>query len=158
MKLYLIRMPGVGKSSVGKKLASKLNYEFVDLDTYIEKKALMFIDEIFLNYGEKHFRALESDALRDFLNKDNVVIATGGGIVLNKDNKTLMDGRCIYLNSNLSDIANRISSSNIERPLLKTKSLADLYNERKDLYEYFKDIEINNKDLEETVERIIELI
>lgn len=158
MRIYLIGMPGVGKSSVGIKLSEKMNYEFVDLDTYIEKKAMMFIDEIFLNYGEKYFRSLESNSLEELKNNDNVIISTGGGIIINKDNKKLMDGVVIYLSANLMDLNNRIASSNIDRPLLKTKSLSDLYEERKELYDYFKDYEIINNDLDETVERIIKII
>ena len=56
MKIYLIGMPGCGKSTLGTKLASKLNYEFIDMDNYIEKQACMFIDEIFEAYGEAYFR------------------------------------------------------------------------------------------------------
>ena len=67
MKIYLIGMPGCGKSSLGKKLAQKLNYEFIDMDSYIEKNACMFIDEIFESYGEDYFRALEKNTLDDFL-------------------------------------------------------------------------------------------
>ena len=157
MNIYLIGMPGSGKSSVGKELATRLGYEFIDLDTYIEREAMMFIDEIFLNYGEKHFRALESKALDDLKNKDNLVIATGGGIILNKKNKDLMNGKIIYLNVNLSELTNRIISSDIDRPLLKTKSISELYEERKELYDYFKDYEIINNNLNDTVERIIEI-
>lgn len=158
MKIYLIGMPGCGKSSVGMKLASRLGYEFIDLDNYIEKQACMFVDEIFQNYGEKHFRALERESLNDVLNMDNIVVATGGGIVVNKANKELMDGICIYLNVNLSELSNRIISSNIERPLLKTKSIDIIYAERKDLYDYFKDYEIMNDNLDNTINKILEII
>ena len=78
MRIYLIGMPGCGKSTLGKKLSEKLNYEFIDMDNYIEKNACMFIDEIFDSYGEDYFRQLETNTLHEFLSLDNVVIATGG--------------------------------------------------------------------------------
>jgi shikimate kinase len=97
MRIYLIGMPGCGKSTLGKRLAKKLNYEFIDMDSYIEKNACMFIDEIFESYGEDYFRALEKNTLDDFLKLDNVIIATGGGVIKDLSNKEKMDGLCIYL-------------------------------------------------------------
>ena len=158
MRIYLIGMPGSGKSSVGSRLAKKIGYEFIDLDNYIEKQAFMFVDEIFQNYGEKHFRKLEEEALKDVGKKDNIVVATGGGIVVNKCNKELMDGPCIYLNVNLSELTNRLISSAIERPLLKTKSVDVIYAERKELYDYFKDYEILNDNLDNTINKILEIV
>ena len=77
MIIYLIGMPGAGKSELGKKLSQVLNYQFIDMDEYIEKKACMFIDEIFNFYGEEYFRALETNTLKELSNLDNVVISTG---------------------------------------------------------------------------------
>ena len=81
MNIYLIGMPGTGKTTIGKLLAKKLSYEFVDLDHQIEKDALMFIDEIFEQYGEKFFRELETKALKEVSTGTNKIISTGGGIV-----------------------------------------------------------------------------
>ena len=72
MKLYLTGMPGCGKSTLGKKLASRLGYSFIDMDSYIEKKMGMFVEEIFTNYGEDYFRALEVKTLVEFRELDNV--------------------------------------------------------------------------------------
>lgn len=69
-----------------------------------------------------------------------------------------MNGPCIYLTSSLNEINNRLDNSLIERPLLLTKSLLDLYFERKELYEYFKDYEINNQNIDNTVKDIIEIL
>ncbi len=158
MKLYLIGMPGCGKSSLGKELAKRLNYEFIDMDLYIEQKACMFIDEIFDAYGEEWFRAFERNILIEFQSLDNVVIATGGGIIKNKKNKELLDGKCIYLNVNLDEIKKRLDNSDIIRPLLKEKTVEQLYEERKDLYEYFADIKIDNLSKEKAIADIIENI
>lgn len=158
MRLYLIGMPGCGKSTLGKRLASKLEYEFIDMDEYIERQACMFIDEIFDAYGEEYFRALEQNVLKEFLDMDNIVIATGGGVIKNKNNKKLLDGKCIYLEASMEDIKNRLETSGIVRPLLKTKSVEELYKERKDLYDYFADIKIDNSNLELALQAIIKEI
>ena len=155
MRLYLIGMPGCGKSTLGKKLAAKLNYEFIDMDTYIEKQACMFIDEIFEAYGEEYFRALETNVLKEFNQMDNVIIATGGGVIKNKNNKELMDGKCIYLHASIEDLKIRLEHSDIIRPLLQTKTVEELYNERKELYAYFADIEVDNKNIDNAIKDII---
>ncbi len=155
MKIYLIGLPGSGKSTIGSLLAKKLNYEFIDTDTYIEEKAMMFIDEIFSSYGEDYFRALEINALEELKEKDNVIISTGGGIIKNKENKKLMDGVIIYLDVDLDELDKRIKNSNIKRPLLEYKTIYDIYNERKELYEYFSDMKIKNDDKEEAIKEIL---
>ncbi len=158
MRIYLIGMPGCGKSTLGKLLSKKLNYEFIDMDNYIEKNACMFIDEIFDSYGEDYFRQLETNTLHEFLSLDNVVIATGGGVIKNKNNKELMDGKCIFLDVDLKELEKRLESSCIVRPLLKEKSVYTLYNERKELYDYFKDISVDNSDIDKAIEKIMEAL
>lgn len=156
MKIYLIGLPGVGKSAVGKALARKLGYTFIDLDTYIEQQAMLFVDEIFHLYGEEYFRALETNCLKEVSLQENIVVACGGGIIKNKTNKDYMDGPCIYLNAELNTIQNRIDGQTIERPLLVSKRLEDLYLERKSAYEEFQTLEIENVELTQTVDQIIE--
>lgn len=158
MRIYLIGLPGCGKSTLGKKLASKLNYDFIDMDSYIEKSAGMFIDEIFEKYGEDYFRALESNVLNDFVSLDNVIIATGGGVIKNKDNKKLMSGLCIFLKVPLNVLEKRLDKSSVVRPLLKEKTIYELYDERKDLYDYFKDISVINTNIDEAVINIMEAL
>lgn len=156
MKLYLIGLPGVGKSTVGKALAQKLGYTFIDLDTYIEQQAMLFVDEIFHLYGEEYFRALETNCLKEVSLQENIVVACGGGIIKNKTNKDYMDGSCIYLKADLNTIQSRIDRQTIERPLLVSKRLEDLYLERKNAYQEFQTLEIENVELTQTVDRIIE--
>lgn len=155
MKIYLIGLPGCGKSTLGKKLAQKLNYSFIDMDQDIEIKACMFIDEIFELYGEAYFRALEKNTLMDYQNLDNVIISTGGGIVNDLKNKKLFDGVCIYLKADLESIKKRLEESDIVRPLLQKLSLEEIYTMRKDKYDYFKDIEIENNDIDQAIDSII---
>ncbi len=158
MRLYLIGMPGCGKSTLGKKLSKKLNYKFIDMDNYIEEKACMFIDEIFDSYGEEYFRALETNTLNEFKELDNVIISTGGGIIKNKNNKELMDGKCIYLYVEPAELEKRLDKSDTVRPLLKEKTVYELYAERKNLYDYFKDIEIDNSDMDIAINKIVEAL
>ena len=74
-------MMGAGKSTVGKELAKTLkNFELIDIDSEIEKNANMQISKIFEKYGEKYFRQLETDFLKEICKKNNQILATGGGI------------------------------------------------------------------------------
>ena len=155
MRLYLIGLPGVGKSSVGELLAKKLGYKYIDMDNYIEQKACMFVDEIFSLYGEKYFRDLETNVLKEFNDLDNIVISTGGGVIKDIKNKSLMNGICIYLTAPLNVIEKRLANSNIVRPLLLEKTINDLYFERKEQYEYFQDMKFENMNIKETVKEII---
>ena len=156
MKIYLIGMPGCGKSTLGKKLAEKLNIEFIDMDSYIEKKACMFIDEIFEAYGEKYFRELETNTLKEFMDLDNVIISTGGGIIKNKAHKELMNGLCVYLDVPLEEIEIRLNKSNVVRPLLQTKTIYQLFEERKDLYDFFADVKVDNRNIDLAIKKICE--
>ena len=118
MRIYLIGLPGVGKSTVGKELANRIGYDYVDLDLYIEEFMNKPIPEIFSEFGEDFFRELEKKALNDMLSKENVVVACGGGIVKDKTNKELMNGKCIYLTAPIEFICERINNSDIDRPLI----------------------------------------
>lgn len=158
MKIYLIGMPGCGKSTLGKKLAEKINYKFIDMDNYIEMKAGMFIDEIFEAYGEKFFRELETNTLKEFMELDNVIISTGGGIIKNKEHKKLMNGLCVFLNVDLKELERRLALSDTVRPLLQTKTVYTLYEERKDLYDFFADIKVDNENIDKAIEKICEVL
>ena len=77
---FLIGFMGSGKSYLGNKLSKKLNYTFVDLDTYIETESMMFISDIFARFGEPEFRRIEAECLRKVSeNQDNIIISCGGG-------------------------------------------------------------------------------
>ena len=154
MRIYLIGMPGSGKTTIGKKLAEKLVYPFIDLDARIEKDALMFIDDIFEKYGEQTFRRLETESLMS-IEGDDAVISCGGGIVTIKDNKAKMNGYKVYLNTELDIIKERLLDD-VKRPLLRKKSLEQLYEERMLKYIDFADVIIaNDHDVDKTVEAIM---
>lgn len=154
MRIYLIGMPGSGKSTVGRKLAKALDMAYIDLDGMIEKDALMFVESIFETLGEKKFRELETKALKE-IEGESVVISCGGGVVTVKENKILMNGIKIYLDTDLDVISNRLSKD-YERPLLKQKSLEQIFDERYLKYQDFADVIVsNNVDVDETVKVIM---
>ena len=154
MRIYLIGMPGSGKSTVGRLLSKALNYAFVDLDGMIEKDALMFIETIFETFGEKKFRQLETEALKNIHDED-VIISCGGGIVTVKENKDLMNGLKVYIDTDIDLIRNRLAND-YERPLLKEKSLEQILDERFLKYQDFADVIVSNDvNPEETVKKIL---
>lgn len=154
MRIYLIGMPGSGKSTVGRLLAKALNYQYIDLDGVIEKDALMFIPSIFETLGEEKFRKLETEALKS-IEGENIVVSCGGGVVTVKENKIFMTGLKIYLDTDIEVIRNRLSND-YERPLLKEKSLEQILDERFLKYQDFADIIVsNNVDVDETVKVIL---
>ncbi len=157
MNIYLIGMPGAGKTTIGKALAKQLNYQFIDLDHIIERNSLMFIDEFFEKYGEETFRVQEKKALSEIVG-DNLVISTGGGIVKDRTNKALMNGIKVYLDTDISIIEERIKHD-IQRPLLKTKSLDMLYQERMLSYVFFADLIVSNDgNTEQTTQKLRQLL
>ena len=97
--VYIIGFMGCGKSTAGKKLASVLNWSFIDLDRKIEAHAGMTIPEIFSKHGESFFREVESEVLRSFQTLSEVVISTGGGTPCHGDNMDFMTetGLTLYL-------------------------------------------------------------
>ena len=121
---------GCGKTTLGKKLAKDLNYNFIDLDTYIEKRTNKTITEIFDNKGEKKFRIVERESLIEVCKKDNIVIATGGGTPCFFDNmqEILVSGKAIYLKMKIKDLLERLETEKSQRPLIKNKSAKELEN------------------------------
>ena len=128
MRIFLIGFMGCGKTTLGKKLAKDLNYNFIDLDTYIEKKTNKTITEIFENKGEKRFRIVERESLMEVLKKDNIVIATGGGTpcFFNNMQEILVSGKAIYLKMKIKDLLERLETGKSQRPLIKNKSAKEL--------------------------------
>jgi len=126
--LYIIGFMGSGKSTVGKKLASLLDWSFVDLDVKIEEESGKNIPELFKQFGEDHFRKIESIALQSLTTSKNTVISTGGGTPCFGNNMDLMleTGLTIYLKLTPSQLKKRLSGSYGERPLIEGIADADL--------------------------------
>lgn len=143
---------GAGKTTIGKILSQKLNYNFVDLDLHIEKEQGISISEMFEKHGEKYFRDAETESLRKFSEKSNQIISTGGGIVIKDENWQIMRNRgvSVYLKSSIKTLFNRVKHKstrpllNVENPFEKAK---ELFSSRESLYEK-SDIIIDREGLE----------
>mgnify|MGYP004704588547 CR=1 FL=1 len=157
MRIYLIGLPGVGKSTLGRRLAKRLKWFFIDLDAYIELKAGERISAIF-EKGESHFRSIEGNALRSLPRGRRMVVATGGGVVLREDNIAWMrkTGIVIYLKRPVQTI---MATINLDyRPLLKNNPdrLLDLEQERQALYKLAAHLEIDGTHLKNAVSTIVQ--
>ena len=136
-------MMGVGKSTLGKIVAKKLDLKFVDTDLNIEKNCSMKIWEIFKNKGEDFFRSEEEKEALECLKKNNTVIALGGGAFMNKNIRSLIlkNSLSFWLDLNLNIINKRVKWSK-KRPLLNQKKeeeiIKKLYSERKNIYKLAK--------------------
>lgn len=144
MKIFLIGFMGCGKSHHGRKLAQMLNYEFIDLDQWMVNKTQMSIPVIFREKGEGYFRQLEAKSLRALGEKENTVIACGGGAPCFYNNLDWMNehGLTIFLDTSEALILERVKRKPDKRPLLKGKSEEELrhfisskLSERRSFYE-----------------------
>ena len=137
--LVLTGMMGVGKSTVGKNLAQKLSYNFVDIDRTIESREGSTINLIFKNKSESYFRKLENEISLEKLKKKNTVISLGGGAFLNKSIRREIKNTSVsfWLDVDVSELIKRLKK-NKKRPLLYNKNLNvtvnKIYLERKKTY------------------------
>ena len=142
MKIYLIGMPGSGKSTLGKLLSKNLNLSFIDLDKEIETKSGKTIEKIFQIDGEKRFRELEKDMLKMSSDQnESFVMSTGGGAPCYHDNMKFMNksGITVFLKVSVPELERRLQSGKVVRPLLAgNRSLHQKINElafaRKECY------------------------
>ena len=123
-KIFLIGFMGSGKSTLGKKLANKLNQPFYDLDALIEQKEKKTITEIFEEKGEECFRNIERETLQELTdNNSSFVLALGGGTPCFHDNIEFINanGTSVYLKYNSGILHSRLINAKTERPLVKDK-------------------------------------
>ena len=120
MTIFLVGYMGCGKSTLGKKLAINLNYDFIDLDNYIEEQEGRTIKEIFADDGEDYFRKLERVYLHRVIDTENVVISSGGGTPCFFDNMDQMNeyGLTVYINMHPKALIPRLKLSELYRPLI----------------------------------------
>ena len=155
---------GTGKSVVAKELARKLKMEFIDMDRIVEEGQGMSIADIFSRYGEDYFREQENKLVKELSQKENMIIATGGGTLLSSDNARILRQRgqiiCLYADSRT--IYNRVKRRN-NRPLLKGENVLSeidrLLEERKKIYDNIKwKIDTTNLNIQEVTNKIIALL
>jgi shikimate kinase len=139
MIVYLVGMPGAGKSVVGKELAGRLGVPFIDLDAEIERAAGARVSDIFTGEGEAAFRAREAAALTDVGMHDPAVVACGGGVVLEASNRITLrnTGVVVFLDVPLEQLRDRVRPA-ADRPLIRAEGdLERLLADREPLYREF---------------------
>lgn len=137
--IVLVGLMGVGKTTVGRRLAQRLDLPFVDADEEIENAAGMTISEIFERYGEPHFRDGERRVIARLIDGLPKVIATGGGAFMNEGTRQLILDRAtaVWLDADINTLVERVRRRS-HRPLLKNKDprvvLRDLAAQRNPIY------------------------
>ena len=128
MKIFLIGFMGSGKTSIGKRLAKFLGFDFIDLDSVIETKEGKPISKIFMERGETAFRILEQEALQELVKETGVVVATGGGAPCHNNNLQFMNanGTTVYLRLDQEALLQRLTDAKLKRPLIKDLTDAEL--------------------------------
>ncbi len=159
--IVLCGFMGCGKSTVGKIIAEKLNLTLIDGDTYIEQKENKTVSEIFAQNGEEYFRAAEKQAMSELSQKENVVIATGGGAVINPDNaKSLKQtGLLVFIEVTPETVIKRLKGDTT-RPLLqrpdRNAAILELMERRYPIYRSASDVTVDgNGDAETVADSII---
>ncbi|HIP32509.1 MAG TPA: shikimate kinase [Crocinitomicaceae bacterium] len=163
-RIILIGFMGCGKSTLGKKLANRLDVPFIDSDKEIEKSHHKTVGEIFGEYGESGFREMESDFVDSLKEKESFVLATGGGMpcfnyVIGRLNEI---GETFYLERSAKELTHRLANAKTKRPLLDSLSEDDLLTfieerleERK---EHYKKADVILSRDEQNVNEMIRLI
>jgi shikimate kinase len=161
-RLVLTGFMGAGKSTVGRLLASRLGWEFLDLDNHLEQRTGATIPELFSLYGEAHFRRLESTALASALGRSRVVLALGGGTPEDLTNRLLIEQTpltwTVFLDAPFSTLFDRCMLQNIPRPVLANPDAAELrFERRRPLYTRLSRLTVDTSTLSshETVEAIL---
>ena len=165
MKVFLIGPMGTGKSTTGRNLSKKLDYDFYDTDKLIEQAEGRSIKDIFERDGEDYFRQKESKALSETKTLQEAVIATGGGIIEREENRLFLEheDKVIFLDSSPERQYERTKDSK-KRPLLNDgdglEILKKLYEKRINLYEAVskKKITMDNLKAEEILKEIINFL
>lgn len=144
-RLILTGFMGAGKTTLGKRLAKKIGYTFIDTDQDITQRLGMSVSAIFADRGEEGFRKLEAEAFQRALSTYNVVIATGGGTLANPAlmEQALEQGCVVWLQASPQVLLDRVTRSHKDRPILRREHPEDdpharfmaLYDQRVALYE-----------------------
>ena len=163
--IYLIGLPGSGKTTVGRCLARFLYLDFIDTDQLIEERTGVSISHIFEIEGESGFRRRETRLLEEVSDRTQTVISTGGGIILSDTNRQIMrqHGQVVYLRASTEILWFRLKNCQ-NRPLLQTAGprarIAELMKEREPLYIAQADliVEVTSDTANRTARKIAQLI
>lgn len=161
--IVLLGFMGTGKTTVAKELSRRLKKEYVEIDDLIEKDQKDTIENIFKNKGETYFRQVEKNITKKISQKEDLVISTGGGVVLDEENiKNLKkNGILICLEANPKVILERVKKET-QRPLLKVKNpkqrIKELLEKRRPFYQkadFY--IDTSNLSIQEVADKIVEI-
>ncbi len=165
MNLVLCGMMGAGKSTIGVKIAELTGRRWYDTDGVISDRYGK-ISDIFEYYGEPHFRKLETEIVKELAEQDDLVISTGGGLVLKSENNAALqkNGKIVFLRASLKTLNQRLIVDGT-RPLLQasTESISDrlarLLKERSPIYEHVADyiVDVDDKTPLEIAKEIVAL-
>lgn len=166
-KIIILGFMGCGKSTIGKALAKRLDYQFIDLDDEIEKAAKTTISKLFEIKGEAYFRRLESKTLKTTLgNKGKVVIALGGGTPCYNNNMELIKNLpSFYIRCGVEVLSKRLAKEKAHRPIIASKKHSELKNfiakklsERRKFYSQASYLLVGARSVNEIVGRIESLL
>ncbi len=162
--IILTGFMGTGKTTLGRLLAEKIGYRFVDTDAQIEKQTGKSISEIFATQGEATFRQFETNLVKKLAEESGLIIATGGGLVLNPDNVTELkrSGQIFCLTASPKEILQRVNRQGNTRPLLQEddplQKIVTLLQQRDPIYQQFSQISTSGMTTEKLVEKILGII
>ena len=161
-RLVLTGFMGAGKSTIGRLLASRLSWDFLDLDTHLEHRTGATIPQLFRDHGEARFRRLESTALASALSFSNTILALGGGTPEDLTNRLLLEQTpgtfTIFLDAPFPTLFDRCMLQDIARPILEDPAAAQLrFAHRHPLYTRLARLTIDTAALtpDQTVEAIL---
>ena len=144
MNITLIGMSGAGKSLVGKELAKKIKFDFIDIDKLIEKKSNLELQRIIEKLGKQKFLKLEERTVLDIDNTDNLVISSGGSVVYSQKAMKHLEtiSKIVFLDASLEDIKKRIPDFSKRGIVGLEDGLEKMFDERYELYKKYSDISI----------------
>ncbi|NQT30701.1 MAG: shikimate kinase [Deltaproteobacteria bacterium] len=166
MNIVLIGMRGSGKTAVGKILAQKLGRELIEMDELITRKTGFSIPEIVEKHGWGKFRDIEEEITGEVARRDNIINASGGGVVTREKNiiKLKKSGILVWLQASVDTLVNRTGEDTGRPPLVEGRTRREdmeiTFKERKPLYQQAADLTINteNKTPEEAADLVINLL
>lgn len=144
MNITLIGMSGAGKSLVGKELAKKIKFDFIDIDKLIEKKSNLELQRVIEKLGKQRFLKLEERTVLDIDNTDNLVISSGGSVVYSQKAMKHLEtiSKIVFLDASLEDIKKRIPDFSKRGIVGLEDGLEKIFDERYKLYKKYADISI----------------
>jgi len=163
--IILTGFMATGKTTVGKKLAERLGYLFLDTDETIAERAGMSVSEIFRQQGEAVFRRMEGELARELGNREKLVVSTGGRMMLDPANAEALSrkGRVFCLVATPEEIHDRVSRDRqVTRPLLEVadpmQRIADLLEAREKAYERFPQLDTSGKTVDEVIQNLMDIL